>query len=56
MRTIRRCKLHGEPYTVCPICAHQYCERYWPRCPRCAELRRMVAAIPAEDNEDGGGK
>lgn len=31
------CKQHGEPYTVCPDCACEYCERYWRRCPRCLE-------------------
>jgi hypothetical protein len=25
-----------HPYTVCPLCACQYCPRHWPVCPRIA--------------------
>lgn len=31
---IHTCKSHGHPYTVCPRCGCQYCERTWPVCPR----------------------
>lgn len=35
-----KCKFHGyeHEYTVCGVCAHQYCARVWESCPRCAEL------------------
>lgn len=32
--TVHRCKLHGHPYTVCPLCACEYCVQTWPVCPR----------------------
>jgi hypothetical protein len=31
---IYNCKCHGTPYTVCPICHHQYCPDVWVSCPR----------------------
>lgn len=34
VKPIHRCKPHGEPYTVCPTCGCEYCERTWPVCPR----------------------
>ncbi len=39
MTKIYKCKCHGADYHVCPHCACQYCEKYWPTCPRCAEIQ-----------------
>ena len=36
-KVIFKCKCHNRPYTVCPVCEHQYCTTYWANCPRCAE-------------------
>lgn len=34
---IHRCRLanhNAHFYILCPLCACQYCDRYWQKCPR----------------------
>ncbi len=34
MTKIHICTLHAKPYTVCPDCGGEYCEKTWKVCPR----------------------
>jgi hypothetical protein len=52
---IHKCKCHGSDYTVCPLCAHQYCSDIWRQCPRCPEITRVaesIATTPFHPNVD----
>ena len=48
---IYKCKSHQRrhDYTVCPLCAHQYCDRVWETCQRCAEIVRAAEFFQSQD-------